>query len=90
MASDTIPALEYLKKKPVDSGQDKNVRSDIPQKQTATAMEKINAGTGVEPGAKGAFSRNAPTKDVTWHHHPEREGVLRLIPRSQHKASGPI
>lgn len=58
----------------------------------AQQMEELYPGInkGVEPGARGASSRNAPTKDVTWHHNAEREGVLQLVPRSQHKASGLI
>lgn len=43
---------------------------------------------GVKPGSKGAFPRRAPTADVTWHHNPFEEGLLQLVPRDQHGASG--
>ena len=60
--------------------------------QFARQMEEIYPGInkGVKPGARGAFSRNAPTKEVTWHHHANREGVLQLVPRNQHKEAGLI
>ena len=45
---------------------------------------------GVQPGSRGKFSRNAPAKEVTWHHHAEIEGLLQLVPRKQHQAKGPI
>ncbi len=45
---------------------------------------------GVKPGTRGAFSRLKPTDDVTWHHHPEREGVMQLVPFEQHTAKGKI
>ncbi len=58
----------------------------------AQQMEDLYPGIikGVQPGKRGAFSRNAPTKDVTWHHNPYEEGLLQLVPRSQHGAAGPI
>ena len=58
----------------------------------AQQMEELYPGInkGVEPGARGAFSRKPPTDDVTWHHHPDREGVMQLIPFEQHTAKGPI
>jgi len=60
--------------------------------QLAQQMERIYPGItqGVQPGPRGAFSRSAPTPDVTWHHHPDREGVLQLVPFDQHTATGPI
>jgi hypothetical protein len=45
---------------------------------------------GVSPGPRGAYSRQAPSPDVTWHHHPDREGVLQLVPRAQHRAPGAV
>ena len=58
----------------------------------AQQMEELYPGInkGVQPGSRGKFSRNAPTKEVTWHHHADREGVLQLVPRNQHQAKGPI
>ncbi|MER2010461.1 MAG: HNH endonuclease, partial [Psychrobacillus sp.] len=58
----------------------------------AQEMERLYPGInkGVQPGNRGKFSRNAPTKEVTWHHHAEYEGVLQLVPRNQHQAKGPI
>ncbi|TVU71375.1 MULTISPECIES: HNH endonuclease [Cobetia] len=47
----------------------------------------------VKPGVRGAHSRAAPypgENGLTWHHHPEREGVMQLIPRAQHKAGGNV
>lgn len=44
----------------------------------------------MNPGRRGEFSRNAPTKEVPWHHHAKHEGVLQLVPRNQHQAKGPI
>lgn len=45
---------------------------------------------GVKPGSRGAFPRTAPTRALSWHHHPARVGVLQLIPREQHRAKGLI
>ena len=58
----------------------------------AQQMEELYPGinNGVQPGARGAFSRKPPTDDVTWHHHPDREGVMQLMPFEQHTAKGPI
>ncbi|QFT87262.1 hypothetical protein FIU87_01170 [Bacillus sp. THAF10] len=58
----------------------------------AQPMEGLYPGInkGVQPGSRGKFSRNAPTKEVTWHHYADREGVLQLVPRNQHQAKGPI
>ncbi len=58
----------------------------------AQQMEGLYPGInkGVQPGSRGKFSRNAPIKEVTWHHHADREGVLQLVPRNQHQAKGPI
>uniref|UniRef100_UPI0011A1E89A HNH endonuclease n=1 Tax=Cytobacillus oceanisediminis TaxID=665099 RepID=UPI0011A1E89A len=58
----------------------------------AQQMEGLYPGInkGVQAGSRGKFSRNAPTKEVTWHHHADREGVLQLVPRNQHQAKGPI
>ena len=55
-------------------------------------MESIYPGIveGVKPGKRGAFSRKAPTKDVTWHHEATRSGILQLIPIEQHRAKGKI
>jgi hypothetical protein len=58
----------------------------------AQQIEELYPGIidGVQPGKRGAFSRKPPTNDVTWHHHPEREGVMQLIPFEQHTAEGKI
>ncbi|MEQ8819593.1 MAG: hypothetical protein RLY93_05065 [Sumerlaeia bacterium] len=58
----------------------------------AHMMENLYPGIteGVSPGARGAFPRTPPTPDVTWHHHTTREGVLQLVPRSQHSAPGAV
>lgn len=58
----------------------------------ADAMETMYPGikSGVAPGPRGAHRRGPPTADTTWHHHPDREGVLQLMPRDQHRAPGPV
>ena len=58
----------------------------------AQLMESIYPGIveGVKPGKRGAFSRKAPTKDVTWHHEATRSDILQLIPIEQHRAKGKI
>ena len=33
----------------------------------------------VQPGRRGAFSRTAPTSEVTWHHEPNRSGIMQLV-----------
>lgn len=55
-------------------------------------MENLYPGIikGVQPGKRGAYSRKSPTKDVTWHHDSEREGILQLMPIKQHTAKGKI
>jgi len=40
----------------------------------------------VQPGRRGAFSRTAPTSEVTWHHEPNRSGIMQLVPTDQHRA----
>jgi len=44
---------------------------------------------GAKPGPRGAYSRNAPTQDVMWHHSPET-GKLELLPIDHHTSSGPV
>ncbi len=58
----------------------------------AEGMEKLYPGIteGVKPGKRGAYPRKPPTKDVTWHHEPNREGVMQLMPIEQHVAPGKI
>lgn len=58
----------------------------------AQAMETLYPGIidGVKPGPRGAYSRTAPTPDVTWHHEPNRVGILQLMPIVQHTAGGSI
>jgi RHS repeat-associated protein len=58
----------------------------------ARQMEQLYPGIneGVQPGPRGAYPREAPTPDTTWHHHPNREGVLQLITTEQHTAPGPV
>ncbi|MEZ8639220.1 HNH endonuclease [Vibrio splendidus] len=57
----------------------------------ANMMETLHPGItkGVQPGARGAYPRRAPTKDVTWHHGVE-PGNMQLVPRSQHSAPGAV
>ncbi|MGR2741108.1 DUF637 domain-containing protein, partial [Billgrantia sp. Q4P2] len=57
----------------------------------ASRMEGLYPGIvkGVSPGPRGAFSRSAPTPDVTWH-HSDTPGQMQLIPRDQHTAPGPV
>ncbi|KZN34617.1 hypothetical protein N475_19080, partial [Pseudoalteromonas luteoviolacea DSM 6061] len=57
----------------------------------ASMMEALHPGItkGVQPGARGAYPRRAPTKDVTWHHGVE-PGNMQLVPRSQHNAPGAV
>lgn len=58
----------------------------------AEAMEAKFPGINqnVQPGPRGAHSRAAPHQDLTWHHHPEKEGVMQLVPKAQHQAPGPV
>lgn len=55
----------------------------------ANMMETLHPGItkGVQPEARGACPRRAPTKDVTWHHGVE-PGNVQLVPRSHHSALG--
>lgn len=57
----------------------------------AAEMEKLYPGIveGVQPGPRGAFSRSAPTPDVTWH-HGETPGKMQLVPTDHHRAPGPV
>ncbi len=54
-------------------------------------MEALHPGItkGVQPGARGAYPRKAPTKNVTWHHGVE-PGVMQLVPRNHHNAPGAV
>jgi len=45
---------------------------------------------GVSPGPRGAYPRQSPHPDVTWHHHPTREGVTQLVPYEHHTSPGPV
>jgi len=58
----------------------------------AQGMENLYPGIteGVQPGARGAYPRRAPTPETTWHHEASREGALQLVPRQQHRAPGPV
>lgn len=55
----------------------------------ATNIERLYPGirNAVSPGARGAFSSRSPL-NLTWHHSAHDRGVLELIPRSHHQASG--
>lgn len=57
----------------------------------AAQMERLYPGIidGVRPGPRGAFSRDAPTSDVTWHHGTE-PGQMQLVPVEHHTAPGPV
>ena len=47
----------------------------------------------VKPGPGGAHTRAAPypgREGLTWHHHPDREGVMQLVPRPQHQSAGKV
>ncbi|WP_249979059.1 HNH endonuclease, partial [Vreelandella olivaria] len=57
----------------------------------AARMESLYPGivNGVRPGARGAYSRSAPTPEVTWH-HGNIPGQMQLVPRDQHAAPGPV
>jgi RHS repeat-associated protein len=41
----------------------------------------------VQPGARGAFSREPPP-EMSWHH--SKGSTMQLVPRAQHQAPGPI
>jgi hypothetical protein len=58
----------------------------------ANSLEKHYPGItkGVSPGPRGAFSRTSPTPHLTWHHDPQRPGVLQLMSKEQHQAAGAI
>ena len=57
----------------------------------AVRMESLYPGIikGVQPGTRGAYSRTAPTADVTWH-HGDQPGQMQLVPREHHTAPGPV
>lgn len=57
----------------------------------AAQMENLYPGIvdGVRPGPRGAFPRDAPTPDVTWH-HGTTPGQMQLVPFDQHTAPGPV
>lgn len=57
----------------------------------ANLMEILHPGItkGVQPGARGAYPRRAPTKDVTWH-HGVKPGKMQLVPRNHHSAPGAV
>ncbi|GGX64964.1 RHS repeat-associated core domain-containing protein [Saccharospirillum salsuginis] len=59
--------------------------------QFAGMMEALAPGIsqGIQPGARGAFPRRAPARELTWHHGTE-PGNLQLVWRAQHKAPGPV
>jgi hypothetical protein len=59
--------------------------------QFSQMMERLHPGItkGIQPGARGAFPRRAPTKDVTWH-HGVNPGQVQLVPRSHHTTPGPV
>ena len=58
----------------------------------AKQMEKLYPGIidGVKPGPRGAYSRKAPTRALTWHHVANRKGILQLVLREQHEEKGKI
>ncbi|WP_459583120.1 HNH endonuclease, partial [Dickeya oryzae] len=58
----------------------------------AKNMEDMYPGItdGVKPGSRGAYPRRSPISDLTWHHHPEKPGVMQLVPLSQHQAPGVV
>lgn len=37
------------------------------------------------PNSRGGFPGISPSSELTWHHHPEREGVLQLLLFLEHK-----
>ena len=57
----------------------------------AEAMESLYPGIRdhVAPGPRDGFA-DKPPKDLSWHHHPDRPGVMQLIPRAHHQAPGPV
>nr|WP_306465619.1 RHS repeat-associated core domain-containing protein [Corallococcus exiguus] len=57
----------------------------------AKRLEQLFPGLerAVNPGARGAFSEDAP-KGLTWHHEANRKGVMQLLPLKQHQAAGPV
>jgi RHS repeat-associated protein len=45
----------------------------------------------VQPGPRGGFSGSTPAEcGLTWHHVPNRPGLLRLVPVSQHRMGGAV
>jgi hypothetical protein len=71
----------------------RNLYSDLKSDPDfAAQMESQYPGIteGVTPGPRGRFPRSSPTKTLTWHHEPNRPGVLQLVPRAEHQAPGPI
>ena len=54
-------------------------------------METLHPGItkGSQPGARGAYPRRAPTKDVTWHHGVD-SGSMQLVLKSHHTAPGAV
>ncbi|NPC52745.1 hypothetical protein HPC50_37430 [Corallococcus exiguus] len=57
----------------------------------AKRLEQLFPGLerAVKPGARGAFSEDAP-KGLTWRHEANRKGVMQLLPLKQHQAAGPV
>ena len=45
---------------------------------------------GVQPGARGAYPRRAPTSELTWHHNAWDDGRMELVPTAHHEAAGPV
>ncbi|MCA9191115.1 MAG: HNH endonuclease [Planctomycetales bacterium] len=57
----------------------------------ANELEERFPGTRkfIEPGPRGGITDRPPPR-LTWHHEPERPGVLQLIPRVQHQSKGSV
>ena len=57
----------------------------------ANAMESLYPGVSehVAPGPRGGLLAEPP-QDLTWHHHPDREGVMQLVLREHRRAPGAV
>lgn len=43
----------------------------------------------VQPGARGSYSGESPP-EMSWHHNAQEPSKIELVPRSQHRAAGPV
>jgi hypothetical protein len=87
----SVAAEVMLKEKPVGTGRVGHIREAnenlLLKKESdpeyADLLQKL--GVNLERNRWGGAPRRPP-KGWTWHHHPYQEGLVQLMPRSQHEA----